>query len=138
MTALNIFDLIFDVGLLVLIWLIQLVVYPSFAFYSDENLINWHAHYTNRISIIVMPLMLGQLFLTFGQLFFVGLEWLTVISCILVVLLWMYTFRRFVPLHSQISVGLADKGTAKNLVTYNWWRTALWTILPILDLFYFI
>lgn len=138
MTALNIFDLAFDIGLLVLIWIIQLVVYPSFAFYSNENLIKWHVHYTNRISAIVMPLMLGQLFLTFGQLFFVGLDWSTIISCILVAVLWFYTFMRFVPIHGQISAQLANGEDLKNLVSYNWWRTALWTILPILDLFYFI
>lgn len=138
MIALNILDLAFDIGLLVLIWIIQLVVYPSFAFYSIENLFKWHTLYTTRISIIVMPLMLGQLFLTFGQLFFTGFEWFNVISCVLVVVLWTYTFLRFVPLHSQISAQLATREDLHNLITYNWWRTVLWTILPILNLFYFI
>ena len=50
-----------DFGLLVLIWMVQLVVYPGFKYYQRERLLEWHARYTSRISYIVGPLMLGQL-----------------------------------------------------------------------------
>jgi len=34
--------LLFDFGLLVLIWLVQLVIYPSFLYYEQDNLKRWH------------------------------------------------------------------------------------------------
>ena len=55
--------LLVDIGLVVLIWMVQLIVYPSFTFYSKENLVNWHQKYTARIAVIVIPLMFLQLIL---------------------------------------------------------------------------
>ena len=53
--------LLLDFGLCILIWMVQLIVYPSFLFFSDNNLFTWHKTYTKAIALIVMPLMLGQL-----------------------------------------------------------------------------
>ena len=53
--------LLLDFGLCILIWMVQLVVYPSFLFFSFNNLFTWHKTYTKAIALIVIPLMLGQL-----------------------------------------------------------------------------
>ena len=57
----DIIRLLVDFGLLVLIWIIQLIIYPSFLFYRAKELITWHKMYTKAIALIVIPLMLGQL-----------------------------------------------------------------------------
>ena len=49
-----------DFGLFILIWLTQLVIYPSFTYFREQDLTRWHRKYTRAISYIVMPLMLGQ------------------------------------------------------------------------------
>ena len=54
-------QLIVDFGLLVLIWIVQLIIYPSFLYYKSKNLMVWHQKYTERIAVIVLPLMLMQL-----------------------------------------------------------------------------
>ena len=36
-----------DFGAVVLIWLVQLVIYPSFLHYAESDLVNWHKIYTN-------------------------------------------------------------------------------------------
>ncbi|MFT6745260.1 MAG: hypothetical protein ACJAR8_001821, partial [Bacteroidia bacterium] len=61
--------LIVDFGLVVLIWMVQLIVYPSFLFYKDTELITWHTKYTPRITKIVAPLMFAQLSLSVFGLF---------------------------------------------------------------------
>ncbi|MBX2821145.1 MAG: hypothetical protein KTR29_15725, partial [Rhodothermaceae bacterium] len=49
-----------DFGLLVLIWIVQLIVYPGFK-YSDIHLFgDWHSQYSMLISFLVIPLMLSQ------------------------------------------------------------------------------
>ncbi|MEQ9363414.1 MAG: hypothetical protein RIF32_04185, partial [Leptospirales bacterium] len=64
---------LFHFGLVVLIWLVQLVIYPAFMYADAEQFTDWHRVYTERVSLVVVPLMLGQLVLAGARL---GLEWL--------------------------------------------------------------
>ncbi|OBX26889.1 hypothetical protein LX77_00678 [Gelidibacter algens] len=120
--------LLFDTGLLVLIWMVQLLVYPSFRYYDKPNLVIWHKHYTVGLSIIVIPLMFGQLILASVQ-WFNTLSAETLINLLLVVLLWALTFIQFVPLHKKIADNKATPALLKRLVARNWWRTILWTVI---------
>ena len=43
--------LLLDFGLMVLIWIVQLVIYPGLCYYKSEDLGNWHKIYTGRIGI---------------------------------------------------------------------------------------
>jgi hypothetical protein len=120
--------LVLDVGLLVLIWMIQLIVYPSFLFYTAKELIAWHKMYTKAIALIVIPLMLGQLGIAIYQVFLVQNTY-TLTSIILVVFLWGITLLKFAPMHQQISEGNTHVQLLKKLVQNNWIRTLIWTIL---------
>ncbi|MGY8971109.1 MAG: hypothetical protein ACKVK2_05950 [Flavobacteriales bacterium] len=120
--------LILDVGLLVLIWMIQLIVYPSFLFYTAKELIAWHKMYTKAIALIVIPLMLGQLGIAIYQVFLVQNTY-TLTSIILVVFLWGITLLKFAPMHQQISEGNTHVQLLKKLVQINWIRALIWTIL---------
>ncbi len=126
--SLDTIRLLFDTGLFVLIWLVQLVIYPGFRYYSKENLIAWHQKYTLGISLVVIPLM-------FGQLISAGLQWsltansYTLWSMVLIAGVWLSTFLQFVPIHNAISKGIFDNDLLNRLVNHNWLRTALWTVL---------
>ena len=120
--------LVLDVGLLVLIWMIQLIVYPSFLFYTAKELIAWHKMYTKAIALIVIPLMLGQLGIAIYQVFLLQNTY-TLTSIILVVFLWGITLLKFAPMHQQISDGNTHVQLLKKLVQNNWIRTLIWTIL---------
>ena len=115
-----------DFGMVVLIWLVQLVIYPSFKFYEAANLEAWHHFYTKRMAYVVMPLMIGQLFI-YGYLFFLDQTIFNSIGFIIVVFMWLSTFFQFVPLHSKISNRDFSEVTLKQLVNRNWLRTVLWT-----------
>ena len=65
----EILRILFDVGLLVLIWMVQLIVYPSFLYYTHEQLVVWHTRYVKQISLIVIPLMFGQTLVSGYQLY---------------------------------------------------------------------
>ena len=120
--------LVLDVGLLVLIWMIQLIVYPSFLFYTAKELIAWHKMYTKAIALIVIPLMLGQLGITIYQVFLEQNTY-TFTSIVLVVFIWGITLLKFAPMHQQISEGNTHIQLLKKLVQNNWIRTIIWTIL---------
>lgn len=122
-----------DFGMVVLIWIVQLVVYPGFLFYAKEDLLRWHGQYTGAITIIVMPLMLGQLCLhgwkLYNQFSSMGL-----VIFLLVLSTWAVTFLVSVPLHNQISSGVDIEVASAKLVSTNWIRTVQWTLIFILGL----
>lgn len=133
--TLLILKLVSDAGLLVLIWLVQLVIYPSFGFYSFSSLKKWHEVYTGRITLVVLPLMLSQLILSCWLVLIYNWGILHVINAVLVILTWLSTFITFVPLHQKIDLNNKNvKIYVKKLINYNWLRTCLWSIIFLLSL----
>lgn len=118
-------------GLVVLIWIVQLIVYPSFLFYKRENLVLWHNTYTQRIAIVVVPLMLLQLIISITNCLF-GFNMIKLLTLLIAVFLWVFTFTSFAPIHFKISENNFETVQLNQLVTRNWIRTILWTILFIL------
>ncbi len=120
--------LLFDFALVVLIWLVQIIIYPGFKYYSSEDLIEWHDRYTRRITFIVIPLMLGQLVLSTLILFYQPTAY-SIGTMALLFTIWLLTFLFFVPQHRDISKGRISVGKLDLLIKTNWWRTAFWTII---------
>lgn len=132
MSRLFLFRLVFDFGLVVLIWMVQLIIYPSFLYYPKEDLLVWHAEYTKAISYVVIPLMIGQLVV--GILQIARKRSLYSVSSILAILaVWVSTFLIFVPLHQSIGTDDFTAETLQQLVNKNWVRTSLWSILFLLN-----
>jgi hypothetical protein len=128
--------LLVDTGFFILIWAVQLVIYPSFKYYSVADLLIWHRQYTVRVTFIVLPLMFGQLIVAFYQ-FWLVVNWYTVTSLIIIVILWVLTFKVFVPLHASIDSASPKANACYKLETKNWIRTILWTSLFVISLFNF-
>lgn len=125
--------LIVDFGMLVLIWMVQLIVYPSFRYYPDNSLNGWHHVYTRRISMIVIPLMLAQLAIYLYEVVFSPS--LLSFCCIgILLILWIVTFSLFVPAHNRISRGEHTDKSITLLIRANWIRTFLWTLLFMVSL----
>ncbi|WP_299365471.1 hypothetical protein [Winogradskyella sp.] len=133
----EILRLLIDFGFVILIWAVQLVIYPSFGYYSKSDLVKWHRSYTKRVTFIVLPLMFSQLALSIFHLLQIR-NWYTIISLFLVLMLWILTFRVFVPLHFSIDNNKPVENVCKKLVTRNWTRTVLWTSLFLISLIYFL
>ncbi len=121
-------NLIFDSGTLVLIWLVQLVIYPSFSYYQKKDLIRWHQSYTKKVTFVVLPLMLGQLILSLFSIY-MEVSVLSLTRLIVVMALWLLTFLVFVPLHSKIEENDNLDAIITRLIKKNWSRTVLWTLL---------
>lgn len=125
--------LLVDAGLCVLAWMVQLIVYPGFLEYAPADLIQWHRKYTPRITIIVAPLMLAQLGIAAYKLIH-GPSGLHLVSCILILAIWLITFFLFVPIHQKIDQGITGKKDLLKLVKLSWYRTLPWTLVLLLNL----
>lgn len=109
-----------------LIWIVQLVHYPSFRYVSSDRFVAFHQHHTRSISLIVLPLMLIELGL--GMVLVWQSDWggRYIMALVLVGLIWASTFLIQVPDHNALGEGKDDL-LIDRLVKTNWIRTILWT-----------
>lgn len=121
---LTLLDLV-NAGLFLVIWLVQLIIYPGFAHYDAARLVTWHASYTRLIGYFVVPLMVGQLMLL-GPGTVRGEPAATGMFA-MALLCWGATFKFSVPLHRRIASNQDPLGAVALLVRTNWPRTVLWT-----------
>ncbi len=111
-------ELLVTFGLVVLIWIIQLLHYPTFLFVQRDAFSRFEAFHSARISIIVIPLMLTELAL--------ALISPRALVTPLVVMVWLSTFLLQVPCHNKLQSGF-DEATIHRLIKTNWIRTILWS-----------
>ena len=110
-----------------LIWTIQLVHYPSFLFVDKMRFSTFEKFHTNRICILVLPLMMLEA--TAGVYIWINSEinepiflW----NVLGISLTWISTFVLSVPCHKKLGAGY-DKTVIERLILTNWPRTILWT-----------
>lgn len=125
-------------GMVGVIWTVQLVIYPLFNHIGIDSFNEYHARYMNRITWIVGPLMLIEIITAFllCYLFWsTSYQGLLITNAALVVSIWLVTAILQVPAHQA----LAQQYTAEavdSLVKGNWVRTAIWTArIPLLARF---
>lgn len=117
---------IINFGLVVLIWLVQLIIYPAFASIAENEFASWHRKYVKTISFIVSPLMLAQMALVLRLAFTQpNLPNFLMLSGILII--WISSFSLSVPYHNKLLQSGKDQTVIRRLVLTNWIRTVLWT-----------
>jgi len=126
-------QLIVDFGLLILIWLVQLVIYPGLTFYATRDLKVWHQKYTSAVTLIVLPLMVSQLILSLYSLVSAA-DTFYLIHTLLVLTAWAHTFIIAVPLHQKLEGSDNPIEVAESLVSKNKWRVLIWTLVFMLSL----
>ena len=118
------------------IWVIQIVHYPSFHFIEKELYTAFQKFHMNKISIIVIPIMLAELIT--GMMLFLDKSSKSpflIISFVILVLIWLITGVFFSKAHNELIAGYQEL-VVNQLVAMNWIRTLLWT-LRLLLLTYF-
>lgn len=132
----NIFLLRFsvDVALFILIWLVQVIIYPSFQYTDTQQFDYWHMKYMGLITFFVGPLMLLQVVAIGYQLLY-EFHWAVLVAAVCVGLIWLSTVVLSIPCHTALQNSGFDLLMIKKLITTNWYRTVLWTVVLALSLF---
>ncbi len=117
------------------IWVVQLVHYPSFSYVGEDMFPRFHRRHVMAISLVVVPLMLGEflcgLYLAFTNVTYAA--WVQWVCVCIIALTWLATFCILVPLHVKLNKG-KDPILIRKLTKTNWIRTGLWTIKTVLIL----
>ena len=114
------------------IWVIQIVHYPSFHFIEKELYTAFQKFHMNKISIIVIPIMLAELIT--GMMLFLDKSSKSpflIISFVILVLIWLITGVFFSKAHKELMTGYQEL-VVNQLVVMNWIRTLLWTLRLLL------
>lgn len=119
-------EIVADSGLFILIWLVQLIIYPSFRHIVKDDFIVWHSRYMNLISLVVGPLFLLQIGVEVVYTFNFDFRWgrILLISAVLAA-----TFCLSVPCHKNLNRYGNDPLIISRLVLTNWLRTVVWSLL---------
>lgn len=130
MSNLMIFNIALSWGLLILIWLVQIIIYPGFSRIPASDFVNYHRWYVTRISAVVLPLMMSEAIVTIGWLVFEGYSFFNLVSGFLLAVIWLSTALLQVPLHNRLQSG-KDGASIRRLILTNWIRTIAWSVKAI-------
>ena len=111
-----------------IIWMVQILHYPSFLFVNKQQYTEFQHFHMKKISYIIVPIMLLELFSGFGILFYIEKAQLSLYASLtLLVLIWVITGLFFTKYHTELSKKY-NRNTILRLIRFNWIRTVLWTI----------
>ena len=113
-----------------IIWVIQLLHYPAFNFIKESDYVEFQHFHMQRISFIVVPVMILELFSAFMLVYYVRSN-LLILCLIILLFIWLITFVFFTKLHQSLLDGY-DKIIVDKLVQINWSRTVLWSLRLII------
>jgi hypothetical protein len=130
MFGIAIFNTAISWGLLLLIWLVQIIIYPGFSRIPSKDFVNYHRWYALRISAIVVPLMICEVIIAIAWLMVDHYSFFSLVSAFLIVIIWLSTFMLQVPIHRRLQSG-KDDARISRLVATNWIRTTAWSLKAI-------
>jgi len=117
-----------------LVWLVQMVQYPMFAYLDRAQFTEAHAFHSSAIGIVVAPPMLLELALAVWIAFQGGRGMLGWAALTLLLIVWATTFFMIVPMHEQLGARGFDPGVHGRLVAWNWVRTVAWSLRGVIAL----
>jgi hypothetical protein len=117
-------------GLLILIWLVQLIIYPGLARIPSSDFVKYHAWYVIRITMVVLPLMVCEIIIAIAWFFLQDSLLYPMVAGGLVMLVWCSTFTFQVPIHKSLQAG-KDQSKINRLVATNWIRTVAWSLKAV-------
>ena len=113
-----------------IIWVIQLLHYPTFHFIKESDYVEFQHFHMQRISFIVVPVMIIELLSGFMLVYYFQSN-LLILCLIILLVIWLITFVFFTKLHQSL-LGGYDKIIVDKLVQINWSRTVLWSLKLII------
>ena len=128
---LEVLRLTLDSALCMLIWLVQIVIYPSFLYVDKQKIKDWHTRYTRKITYFIAPLLFLQTGVIAYQIVLTDLTY--IIDGVFLGIIWINTFFIAVPIHNQVDQAANPEDLFSKLIRVNWWRTLAWSVLFLLS-----
>lgn len=114
------------------IWIIQLIHYPSFKLIAPNLFDSFHLKHSQVMTVAVGPIMVVELLSVLIWIYSkpdqgFPLRLIAGLVLGLTIICWLATFLLSVPVHNQLAQGF-DLQKIDRLVRENWIRTIAWTL----------
>lgn len=131
----EVWRLAIDLALVVLIWMVQLLIYPGFRHFSATGIAAWHPTYTRNMTFIVAPLMITQTGIAGYFILYVPTMFAAnILYALLIAANWLMTLFIFIPLHQRIDREPSNTAVAVKITRLNWMRVVLWSLILVVDI----
>ncbi len=117
-----------------LIWMVQVVHYPLFAFIGQQGYQEYQKRHQMLTTFVVGPPMLVEAFTSILLAWYppTGVSYWQIFTGIaLMFVIWLSTAAIQVPCHGKLALGF-DKRIHRRLVASNWIRTLAWSARGVL------
>ena len=132
MNSLTTFEIVINFGLVVLIWMVQLIIYPSFHYYNPKKSNDMASKIYKNDCNDCNSVDVGSIRISIHSVIDNG-TYLSWTKLIIILFIWGLTWMYFAPTHTKLSKGILKKDTLTQLVSLNWYRTIAWTLVFGLD-----
>lgn len=132
MNVLSYFYPVVNFGILILIWLVQCIVYPSMRQWSHDRFTLVHSWYTKTITVFIVLLMPSQAALAIVDLTITDSLY-SLLQLVAITISWLVTFLISVPIHNRLRLGY-DETAIDRLIETNWIRTVAWSMVFLFDI----
>jgi hypothetical protein len=123
-----------DFGLFLVLWLVQLIIYPGFYYSADTTFIDWHVSYVKRIMLFVLPLMAGQLTIHAAS-FYAAPSLPEALILLFILIAWTISLAWSAPCHKKLHEQGRSEKIIKSLLLSNLLRAICWTVVFLLSLY---
>ena len=121
-----------DFSMCLFLWIVQIIIYPSFKYIKDSEFKQWHLKYMRSVGFLIGPIMLAQIVLL--SLFAYTSPYpINLLRLLLLLSCWILTFVFSVPLHRKLERGIAMEMSKEKLVHTNWYRTITWSLIFLIN-----
>lgn len=127
-STLELIHLIATAMMVSIIWIIQILHYPTFLFVDKKHYTEFQIFHMKNISYLIIPIMLLELLTGLYILLYNNMiNFYFSASFGLLILIWIITALFFSKFHSELSKKY-NRDTILKLIRLNWIRTFFWTV----------
>ena len=127
-STLELIHLIATAMMVSIIWIIQILHYPTFLFVDKKHYTEFQKFHMKNISYLIIPIMLVELLTGLSILLKIKMiNFYFFASFGLLILIWLITALFFSKFHSELS-NKYNHDTILKLIRLNWIRTFFWTV----------
>ena len=127
-STLELIHLIATAMMVSIIWIIQILHYPTFLFVDKKHYTEFQIFHMKNISYLIIPIMLLELFTGLYILLYNNMiNFYFSASFGLLILIWLITALFFSKFHSELSKKY-NRDTILKLIRLNWIRTFFWSL----------
>ena len=111
-----------------IIWIVQILHYPTFKFIDQKKYEEFQDFHMKRISYLIIPIMFVEL--SSGVIVLIidsSLYTPFGVSLMLLIFIWILTALLFSKVHAYLLKGY-DEDSINKLIDLNWIRTIFWTV----------